>query len=1051
MIEHMVEEQWEIVRKFVFSCKSNVCFLRIPDSVITEDFKKDFCVIDMSRDFSPYKPFLTVLEDSSEKPDSAFISEKAYSVQKDIFLSYFEKGLCDGRWDLPLPNELVYEQIRFSSTILELLNKYAHKNYLILNSQCLSRESVELIRALEKSPVKAKFAFCFTSVKNDMDQTYSFKMMEEYSSKPNYLFLSSQALAISHDKTEYKRILDLPQEVQFGVLFKTLRNNRIFMVHQQLKEFSLWLSENFGQFDFVDDQQRELSLELAKSLAQCGLYDEAILYLNDIVDVQIEDSIHAQALYQLSSAFSAKKSLSLAQKYYSLAEKFFVSGNDDNLAALGAMLDFHIAKKISAEDTIAKYQKALALLEKQGLWNNYISVSVSVPWKLMNDESQRKALDEEIDKCLEMAKRIDNQHLVSTCCHWRGIICSHYGEIDDALAWYDKCNAIRTEIGELIPILNIRNGLCYDATGRAMYKRAYDLVNGVINRLLEIGDFASITDTLKNISYSLFYSRHFTEAYEIFNTISHFLQIFNMSEMANSSFLPSLEDMLIFKSIISFDQGDYIRARINHSNIMQNLDQVTKEDYPFIYFIEAVLHADSKDIDASEAFFCKCISEFSAIKSKMAHKVVFAYYEYAVNLSRLGYEKLSRKYMKLGFELAKKEGFKYFTKEKKNSEKEEKTVSVSKYLKGVEKFDSLNVSMQALAGKAEKEQILTQLHKRIHDYQFINKIKAGYVKDMNIKKYIQSVLFDIEEYTLADEICFGVCENGEYKVYDFITHKMEQAVTPDVLKSLFKKSKKSDIAQLVYNDELGVYFGNASYAEYKFGIVIIPSERNAFTVDVLNTLKIALSSIQSQVVIYKQEEHLMVMSSTDQLSRLKNRHAFQECIALESERVRRYQQRKETVIQIAVAFIDLDNFKYYNDNFGHNVGDLLIKNFANLLRETCRKIDFISRFGGDEFVIIMVDTNADEGKRVYKRLNESLEAHGYFIPQIRALLKVEELNIPENRRIGFSMGISTNHDAEKCDDLDLVVQNADKALYYSKEHQKGSVTVWADIKDELKS
>ena len=217
----------------------------------------------------------------------------------------------------------------------------------------------------------------------------------------------------------------------------------------------------------------------------------------------------------------------------------------------------------------------------------------------------------------------------------------------------------------------------------------------------------------------------------------------------------------------------------------------------------------------------------------------------------------------------------------------------------------------------------------------------------------------------------------------------------------------------------------------------------------MNTINIALSSIQSQVVIYKQEEHLMIMSSTDQLSRLKNRHAFQECISLESERIRRYQQRKDTVIQMAVGFIDLDNFKYYNDTFGHNVGDLLIKSFSNLLRDTCRKIDFISRYGGDEFVIIMVDTNASEGERVYQRLNEKLESLNFFIPQIKALLKDDNLEIPREKYLGFSMGISTNHDVPDCDNLDQVVQYADKALYYSKEHCKGSVTVWADIKDKV--
>lgn len=120
------------------------------------------------------------------------------------------------------------------------------------------------------------------------------------------------------------------------------------------------------------------------------------------------------------------------------------------------------------------------------------------------------------------------------------------------------------------------------------------------------------------------------------------------------------------------------------------------------------------------------------------------------------------------------------------------------------------------------------------------------------------------------------------------------------------------------------------------------------------------------------------------------------------------------------------------------------------MRETCRKIDFISRYGGDEFVIIMIDTNADEGKRVYKRLYECLQSHEYFLPQIKALLKRPEIEVPENRRLGFSMGISTNQDVEKCDNIDLVVQNADKALYYAKKTNKGSVSVWSEIKDMIK-
>lgn len=1052
----MVNKQLDIVHKFLSSCKSKVSFLRVPEYVLSELKKEDFVVIDAALEFSPYKPFLSILTADDISIDMDFVRENSYSMQKDTFVSYFEKGMADLRYDIPLGNEEKYEQKRFIQTIIELLKRYTTKKYLVLNAQCLSAESVELIRLLLDTEIQSRFVFCFSSFNNEMEPSAVFRFEEEIKDASNYLHLVSPLISISKDKVEYNTILDLPEENQYEEIFRILRNNYIFMMREQLKDFLLWVSANYSKLNLYEDQRRELCLELGRALISCGLLDEAILYLNDIIDMQMDDEIHSIALYHLTCAFEKKKSPVLAQKYFALAEKAFEASDNKIYLALCSILDFNIARTNSAEDTVKKYQKCTKLLEEQGFINNLISISLSIPWKLISDEGARDALEAEIDKCLELAKKIDNQHLISSACHWKGIICSHYGEADKAIKWYDKCNEIRTQIGEIGPILNIRNGLCYDANCRAMYKRGYDLVNGIISKLNDINDVATITDTLKNIGYSLFYSRHFTEAYEIFNIITHYLTVFKMSEMLNSSFLPSLSDMLMFKSIINFDSGDYIRARVNHSNIMQNLNTLSKEDIPFVYFIESVLHIVDNELVYAEKLFEHCIEEFNHIKSKMNHKVVFANYEFAVMLHRFGYDEQAEKYMKTGYELAEKEGYMYYMGKKVvengeviSSSGDRNCLTVQEYIDGVEEFDPLNVNLSNLMAKAEKEQILILLHKKIHDYQLINKIKGGKGTSTNERQYVQSILFDLAEYTLCDRIYYAFFENGSYKCYDSISNKKSAPLAQSVWESLFEQSKKSENAQLVYNSDVGVYFGNCSYLKYKFGIVIITPEDKPLSVDIINTVNIALSSIQSQVVIFKQEENLMIMSSTDQLSCLKNRHAFQECIAIESERVRRYQQRKDTVIQIAVAFIDLDNFKYYNDTFGHNVGDLLIKNFANLLRETCRKIDFISRYGGDEFVIIMIDTNADEGRRVFQRLNENLEKNNYFLPDIMELLELDSIDIPENRRIGFSMGISTNHDIEKCDNLDLVVQNADKALYYTKEHCKGGVTVWSTIKDKV--
>ena len=182
---------------------------------------------------------------------------------------------------------------------------------------------------------------------------------------------------------------------------------------------------------------------------------------------------------------------------------------------------------------------------------------------------------------------------------------------------------------------------------------------------------------------------------------------------------------------------------------------------------------------------------------------------------------------------------------------------------------------------------------------------------------------------------------------------------------------------------------------------------------------------------------------------LNNRHALQKQLLVDGDRIRRYAKRKSTKIQVSIAFMDLDNFKYYNDTFGHNAGDLFITCFAKLLKNTCRQVDFISRFGGDEFVVVMTDTNETESCRVYERLKEALAKEEYFIPQLRNLLGVNTLEIPSNRYLGFSMGICTNYDIEDASDLNAVLKNADKALYHSKETCKGTCTIWSDIKDKV--
>lgn len=198
----------------------------------------------------------------------------------------------------------------------------------------------------------------------------------------------------------------------------------------------------------------------------------------------------------------------------------------------------------------------------------------------------------------------------------------------------------------------------------------------------------------------------------------------------------------------------------------------------------------------------------------------------------------------------------------------------------------------------------------------------------------------------------------------------------------------------------------------------------------------------------KQNEYLSQISVTDQLSSLNNRRALQEHLSMESELIRRYEKKKHLYMREAISFLDLDNFKYYNDTFGHEAGDLLISCFARLLKRIYRRVDFVARFGGDEFVVMLPNTSCEEARRAAERLKEGLEQEQYFIPCLERHFE-KEIFIPREKYIDFSMGICSNADNEDTSDLDETMTRADQALYYAKQHKKGSVVIWNEV-EELK-
>ena len=172
-------------------------------------------------------------------------------------------------------------------------------------------------------------------------------------------------------------------------------------------------------------------------------------------------------------------------------------------------------------------------------------------------------------------------------------------------------------------------------------------------------------------------------------------------------------------------------------------------------------------------------------------------------------------------------------------------------------------------------------------------------------------------------------------------------------------------------------------------------------------------------IIHAQKE-LRQLAYSDKLTGLKNREAFYDQLdqlLIDSER------RNITQLK-AILFCDLDNFKLVNDTYGHDVGDLVLKEAANRMQKCLRKSDFVFRLGGDEFTVIIrnLKDELDAGK-VAEKIISKISAPYYF-------------NNKKITSITTSIGIVPfTNERFQCD---LLVKKADTAMYIAKKRSKGS-------------
>lgn len=289
-----------------------------------------------------------------------------------------------------------------------------------------------------------------------------------------------------------------------------------------------------------------------------------------------------------------------------------------------------------------------------------------------------------------------------------------------------------------------------------------------------------------------------------------------------------------------------------------------------------------------------------------------------------------------------------------------------------------------------------------YDFQYIIPLIGEMIDKFIMNHLIYIFVKKDDKYTLFWP---GACWNK--KVYELISELDEKK---DIIIS---EDKKTGVFPLISEENIT-------------GCIVAHSTIDKLTNDEINY--ISELTKQSSITIERANVYSEILKNAtmDALTGLNNRRQFE--VRLKEE----YSSANRQNTPLCAIMIDIDFFKKFNDTYGHAIGDTVLRTTANVIKEQLREYDIPSRYGGEEFCILLPQTNIDEAKIVAERLRTSVENKKIEI-QTNKNEQIKHISVT------ISVGLAQLDIKDMADDLYM---KADRALYEAKEQGRNRVVVY---------